>query len=339
MEYTLTIAEKKVETPDTVTIRFRQPAFKKMKYRAGQYITVIVTVNGRKYRRPYSISSVYGLDTTIDITVKEVPGGVVSGHIVRHWQPGDSIAVMEPMGDYLLPEQTDGHTLYCWCAGSGITPNYAIIREALHNRPALEQIVLVYGNRHYGTTIFKEELNSLLNAHGERLKVYHVHSQPIAGEAAYYNRRLDSACVNRLLQQGQGPALHYICGPAAMTQLVQSALTEKGVACEQVFTESFEKYDTAALPDGVVAAAAIVQQHDITRQLAVARGSSLLDACLDAGLDIVYSCQGGSCGLCTAHVLQGEVFTTQAPGYGREGDSCLLCSSYPLTEQLSLQIP
>lgn len=338
MEYTLTIAEKKAETPDTVTICFRQPAFKKIKYRAGEYITVVVAVNGRKYRRPYSVSSVYGIDTTIDITVKEVPGGVVSGHIVHHWQPGDIITVMAPMGEYLLPPEA-ADTLFCWCAGSGITPNYAIIKEVLYSRSDVKQVVLVYGNRHYGTTIFKTALDGMVQAHPGRLKVYHVHSQPVTGEDAYYNSRLDADCVCRLLQHtGALEALHFICGPAAMNELVLTALENNGVAPEKVFVEHFGKYDAAALPEEVVTANAEVWQKDGAQQLRIARGSSLLDACLDAGVDVVYSCQSGSCGLCTARLLEGRVFTTQAPGYCAEGDTCLLCSSYPLTEQLSLQI-
>ena len=48
-QYTLTIQEIRKETEDTITICFKQPGLRKIKYLAGQYITLILRINGRKY--------------------------------------------------------------------------------------------------------------------------------------------------------------------------------------------------------------------------------------------------------------------------------------------------
>lgn len=341
MEYTLTIAEKIVETPDVVTVRFKQPAFRKLKYRAGQYITVVVSINDRKYRRPYSVSSVYGLDSTIDITVKVVPGGRVSGHIFQRWKPGDIVTVMEPMGDYCLPDKHDCSTLYCWCAGSGIAPNYAIIRHALQHCADVQKVVLVYCNKHDGATIYKEALDQLVALHNNRFIIYPIHSQPQPGQTAYWLQRLNSDCIRQLLQATEdaaGRALHFVCGPPGMNQLVTATLADLGVAPERVFTEHFQQAGGHDLPETIQDAMAVITLNGQTHELLVPKGTSLLDTCLDAGLDFAYSCQAGSCGLCKAGIKAGGVYSTHPAGNHIAGEDCLLCSSYPVTEQLSLQI-
>src|SRR5271170_7998881 len=43
------------------------------------------------------------------------------------------------------------------------------------------------------------------------------------------------------------------------------------------------------------------------RSFSVAPDQSILDAALDAGLNLPHSCKGGNCGTCRARLLQGEV--------------------------------
>ena len=80
-QYTLTIQEIRKETRDTITLCFKQPGIRKIRYQAGQYITLIVRINGRKYARPYSFSSSPSVDSFIEVTVKRMPDGIVSNYI------------------------------------------------------------------------------------------------------------------------------------------------------------------------------------------------------------------------------------------------------------------
>jgi ring-1,2-phenylacetyl-CoA epoxidase subunit PaaE len=153
--YTLKVLSIKKETNDTVTVYFKQPALKKIKYRPGQYLTLVLRINGRRYLRPYSFSSAPGIDETLSITVKRMLGGIVSNHILDQLKPGDLIEVLEPMGDFLLPENEDlfaGHLVF-WGCGSGITPLFSMIKYALFHFDKVE-ITLIYGNRCKETTIF-----------------------------------------------------------------------------------------------------------------------------------------------------------------------------------------
>ena len=111
--YTLRIAEVKRETEDTVTLCFKQPGLKKIKYIAGQYLTLIFRINGRRYIRPYSFSSCPGVDSYLEVTVKRVQNGLVSNHINDMVNVGDSIEVMPPMGDFIF-EANDDLTDTCY---------------------------------------------------------------------------------------------------------------------------------------------------------------------------------------------------------------------------------
>jgi len=72
LKYTLKVEMLRKETIDTITICFKQPALKKVKYQPGQYLTLIFNINGRRYIRPYSFSSSPGIDPYLEVTVKRL---------------------------------------------------------------------------------------------------------------------------------------------------------------------------------------------------------------------------------------------------------------------------
>lgn len=100
--YTLKVLEVRKETIDSVTLCFKQPGLKKIKYLAGQYLTLQFRINGRRYIKPYSFSSTPLIDSTLNVTVKRVPGGIVSNYINDIVKVDDVIEVQEPLGDFIF---------------------------------------------------------------------------------------------------------------------------------------------------------------------------------------------------------------------------------------------
>ena len=99
-KYTLSVQDIRSETDETITLCFKQPSLRKIKYQAGQYITLIVMINGRKYARPYSFSSSPSIDSSLEVTIKRVSQGIVSNYLNTEVKIGDVIEVLEPMGDF-----------------------------------------------------------------------------------------------------------------------------------------------------------------------------------------------------------------------------------------------
>jgi ring-1,2-phenylacetyl-CoA epoxidase subunit PaaE len=131
--FKLQVIEIKPETSDTVTLCFKQPGLKEIKYLPGQYLTLIFRINGRKYMRPYSFSSAPDVDRYLEITVKRVPGGIISNHINDFVKVGDWIEAMPPMGDFIFERDKispDKH-IVLWGAGNGITPLISIAKYVL----------------------------------------------------------------------------------------------------------------------------------------------------------------------------------------------------------------
>lgn len=166
------------ETPDAVTIHFEHPEKIPIPSKAGQFLTLIIPINGKKERRSYSLSSAPYEAPRLAVTVKRVPKGVVSNYLVDKCVEGTLMEVMAPTGNFKIEtDPAQARNLVLIGAGSGITPLISMAKAVLHDEPK-SRVTLIYGNRHEGTIIFREALNQLLAQYPGRLVVEHVLSQP-----------------------------------------------------------------------------------------------------------------------------------------------------------------
>ena len=98
-------------TTDSVKITFEIPEELKKTYtfKPGQYLDLIVPVNGMEEHRSYSICS--GQEEGLSIGVKALPNGSVSKWLNSSLKDGDSIVVSEPRGNFLLDEKSESIVL------------------------------------------------------------------------------------------------------------------------------------------------------------------------------------------------------------------------------------
>jgi ring-1,2-phenylacetyl-CoA epoxidase subunit PaaE len=343
--FTLKVVGVRTETADTVTVAFKQPGLKKVKYMAGQYLTLMFRINGRRYIRPYSFSSAPLVDAHLEVTIKRVPGGVVSNHIIDTVKVDDIVEVMEPMGDFMLNEAalTPATHIVLWGAGSGITPLMSIAKYALHKNLAAH-ITLVYGNRNAESVIFSDKIHALQTQFGSNFSAWHFHTQPvIAPENPYLVQgRINPAKVLSVMQNEGNLAdtIHYICGPAGLKESVKAALTGLGIGTDKVYSEDFEVVRDPADFEGIITRTVSVTLNGITTGVEVVKGKSILEAGLDALLDMPYSCQTGNCLVCKGRVVKGEVkmIGVQKLPEGLAACESLLCSSFPLTDGCVIEV-
>jgi len=337
--YTLKIIEVKRETADTVTVCFKQPALKKIKYLAGQYLTLIVRINGRRYIRPYSLSSAPNVDQNLEVTVKRVIGGVVSNHINDKIAVGDLIEVMPPMGDFILPDDKNADHVILWGAGSGITPLLSIAKYLLYGNK-VSQLTLVYGNRNSENVIFGDTI-SKLKKEFSNFSTWHFHTRL---SISHINENIIEGRINphKVLQVMKADGnigaetLHFICGPVGLKQSVKDALAQNNIGHDKIFSEDFEKVIDPKEFENVVSQFVEVQSPTENSKIEVAKGKSILEAGLDADLDLSYSCQTGSCLICKAKVLSGKVKMINNHVVELNDNECLLCCSYPLTDDVKV---
>ena len=65
-------------------------------YEAGQFCTFRIWIDGQPHLRCYSMSSTPGVDAELQVTVKRVPGGLVSNWMLDHLHAGDEVDVTLP---------------------------------------------------------------------------------------------------------------------------------------------------------------------------------------------------------------------------------------------------
>lgn len=330
------------ETEDTITICFKQPGLKKIKYQSGQYLTVVLNINGRKYKRPYSISSTFGVDKTLNITIKRVVNGVVSNYINDNIIAGSFLEVIQPMGTFYLDlEDAFDGTIFLWGAGSGITPLFSIIKTILFQRKIKNRIVVIYSNPIEKNVIFKQALEKVQEEYSTQMNVIFYYTRENANSIFGKVGRIKHTDVEDLLKMnGENvQSRHYICGPEEMKTMIVGVLKENNIQKENIFTEDYEHHVKASDLTNVVDSTILISTREFDSNFHVKRGNNVLEAALNVSLDLPYSCQTGNCNLCKAKLIKGSVKMLGAENVADlEPDDFLLCCTYPLSTQVEFKI-
>ena len=89
-------------------------------------MTLIVPADGgKKVRRSYSMSTSPVTATAVGVTIKRVPGGLVSNYLNDQVKAGDFIEVVEPMGHfYLEPDATLSRAQRSAARVSAVSPDW-----------------------------------------------------------------------------------------------------------------------------------------------------------------------------------------------------------------------
>ncbi len=349
----LTIADVRPETEDTISVAFQVPKdlADAYKFDAGQHLTLRADIGGDDVRRCYSICSGVG-EGDLRVAIKHVPDGVFSGYAHKTLQPGDRLQVMTPTGKFhVVPGPGDVKTYAAFAAGSGITPVISILKTILDSEPQ-SRFFLFYGNRTASSVIFRDQIDDLKNRYMGRLSVFHI----LSGEdqdAELLNGRIDAGKVADLMTAACKPSDLdgvYVCGPGTMIPDVTGALRQLGVSEAKIYFERFATDDDLAPASQPRTPAPIEASGDESRVTVVVDGvrsefdvplsdGSILEAAINEGIDIPYSCKGGMCTSCRAKLAGGKV--DMAVNYGLEpweleAGFVLTCQSRPLTDKVIL---
>lgn len=346
--YFLQVKEVVTETPDCVTIYFWHPLSEQIKYKAGQFITVIVPINGKKERRSYSMSTSPHTDTSIGITVKRVQGGMVSNYLNDRVKVGDFLEIVEPMGNFVFePDPEKTRHLVLFAAGSGITPMMSIAKSLLKMEPE-SRITLVYGNRSEASIIFKDKIEEMEYAYRGRFIVHHIISRPSEYWVGQVGRISQGISIRFMKDSFTDFAKDnfYLCGPVGMMEDVIKGLNIYDVKKEQIHRENFHApmLDEIHVEenDNSLKAQMIKLIYDGEEyEFEVKPHESILEAALDLDIDLPYSCQAGMCTACLGKCLAGKVKMDEEEGLTEKEIKqgyILTCVSHPLTEGVVVEI-
>jgi 3-ketosteroid 9alpha-monooxygenase subunit B len=301
----LRVARVVEETEDARSYELAVPAELRATYayRAGQFCTFRVHVDGVEHLRSYSMSSAPAGDESLTVTVKRVPGGAVSGWLIDNVRPGDELEVTPPAGVFCL--QADQLPVVAYCGGSGITPVMSLVRAGLVE--SSRRFSLLYANRSPDSVIFDAALRELQDSADGRLVVQH-HADSDRGF-------LTADDVHAFLDGQEADARHYVCGPNPFMELVERALLDRGVPAERIHIERFgsatpplpldvRPADTEADGDVVPETITLVLKGK-THELKYVRGDTVLETARRGALSPPFSCEAGNCATCMAMLREG----------------------------------
>jgi len=284
-----------LEIPDSLREVFR--------YEAGQFLSFKVPLEGQVLVRSYSLSSCPDVESEHKVTVKRVEGGRVSNLFNDGLRVGDRLMVVPPAGRFVLREEL--RPLFFLAGGSGVTPVISLIKSAL--RTTGREIRLVYANRDQRSIIFESELDSLVAAHPERLRVEHS----LDDRHGFLGpERI------RAFAEERPDADFYLCGPEAFMEIVESALGQLAIPSDRVHIERFVSPPEAGVPlpkdPGEASARDAPEKVKIvldgaTHEVPYEAGERLLACARRAGLSPPFSCEEGYCSCCMAKLVGGQV--------------------------------
>src|SRR5688500_3327098 len=164
------IEEIHPETADAATIVIR-PGADWAGHIPGQYLRIGIDVDGVRLWRAYSLTHGPRSDGRISITVKAVPEGKVSNHLVHRAEVGTLVHLEQAAGEFVLP--TDGGKFLFVTAGSGVTPVIGMLRNLFPvtdsgvvrlPRSAAYDIVVLHVAPSAPDSIFADDLHALADA-------------------------------------------------------------------------------------------------------------------------------------------------------------------------------
>lgn len=278
------------ETEDAATLVIRPGWGWRYDHRAGQYVGIGIQVDGKFQWRSYSISSPpKRKGRTLTITVRAMPEGLLSSHLVNGLEPGTIVRLAAPEGDFVLPDPPPARMLFL-VGGSGVTPVMSMLRT-LDRRGTMPDVVVHYSSPTPDRMIFREELEALEQRHdGMTLHQLHTDTDGMLDLAD-----LDSLCPDWRERET------YACGPAPMLD----AITEHYEAADLEEQLHLERFSLELGGDG--GEGGTITFRNSNKSVDADGATTVLEAGEEAGVGMPYGCRMGICHTCTVTMVSGTV--------------------------------
>ena len=203
-----------------------------MDFLPGQYLTILLEIDGAPLRRNYSLSCAPG-EGHYRISVKREPNGQASNFLHDSVQEGDLVELLPPCGEFVL--ESAHRPLVLLTGGVGITPAISMLKAAA---PSGRPIEFVHAALNGTVHAFRDEVDALAEAH-PNVRICYVYSDPQGHDDGHH----EEGFVSRELLQNRLPANEdadlYFVGPRPFMSMVYRFTKELGLPRERVRFEFF----------------------------------------------------------------------------------------------------
>ncbi len=327
------------ETHDVKTFVFQtvQPVL--FAYKPGQFATLELPIEGKTVRRSYTISSSPSRPHALSITVKRVPGGLVSNWLHDNMKVGFQFSLSGPHGEFSCFD-APSEKLLLIAAGSGVTPIMSMLRW-LADTCSPADIVFINNIRTPADVIFRNELKYLGMRLGSKLKMGLIPGNVEAGQAwngpvCHFSKHLLQLWAPDYVEREV-----FVCGPPGYMDAVNTTLKQIGFPAHRYHQESFggpapaQKAANPSVPvsKAIVTPAAVAPAAPLrvsasveqapaaskeqakvelvfsisSKTVLVTPDDFILDVAEEHGIVMPSSCRAGNCGTCKVKKTEGTV--------------------------------
>ena len=280
-------------------------------FRAGQYISLKLPVDGSFVTRSYSLcyTPKAALNGKYAITVRSNPGGFVADKLLETVKVGTELESSCPQGFFYYEDLRDAKTVIGLAGGSGITP-FLSMAKAIEDGTEDFNLVLLFGSRDEKNILFKDELDRIAAA-CPKFKVVHVLSDE--EKEGYEHGFITADIIKKYAPEGEEYSV-FLCGPEAMYKFLKHEIKKLGLP-ERLFRRKL--IDVTKTPwecDGYPQDAkgktfkGTVHQGPETTEIKASADEPILVAFERAGIKAPSRCRAGECGWCRSKLLGGKIF-------------------------------
>jgi ferredoxin-NADP reductase len=347
----LVISDIKDETKSTKTFKLvPNPDLntKELAYfRAGQYLSLKVQVNGVMITRPYSISSSPSdaLKGFYDITVRKEDQGFLTEYIWNNWKKGTKVESSAPEGYFFYEPLRDLKQIVGIAGGSGITP-FRSIAKSIIDGDFDAKLTLLYGSSEEDDIIYYNEFKEMERNNPAKIKIVHVLSCDVVSLEGCEKGLITKEIIEKYCDINS--CTFFICGPQIMYNFVEKELQKFNLPVKRIRREAFgEVKDILINPDFPKEVAEKIFKMkihigDMTKEIPAIATESVLVALERANLNPPSKCRSGECGFCRSLLIDGKVYINPVSDWRKAGDKRFNyfhpCASYPITD-LEIIIP
>jgi len=278
------------ETDNAATLIIRPGWGWSFNHKPGQYVGIGIDMDGKWLWRSYSLTTPSSTDDNghIAITVKAMPEGFMSKHLVEGLEPGSVVRLALPKGEFVLPDPPPKKMLFL-SGGSGVTPVMAMLRT-LDRRDSMPDVVIAHSAPNKNDVIFGDELQQIADKY-DRIKLHLQYSET---DGHFELSQLDEVCPDWRKRQV------WACGPEALLDNAEEFWKEADLE-DNLHLERFAAKLSAQGEGGHVTFRKSNKEADIDG------AKTLMEAGEELGVEMPYGCRMGICHTCTVPLISGTV--------------------------------
>jgi ferredoxin-NADP reductase len=274
--------EAKVLTIEDKTANVRQITLKPINgaesFTVGSHIDVSVIINEKPEIRSYSLIGTQPTEGGYTIAVKRLEASRGGSKYMWSLEVGNQVSISQPTNHFELSYGASDYLLIA--GGIGITPLVGMAEELMRKNQA--KVSMIYVGTNQSEMPYIARLKAIL---GNNLQLHFSDTNGIFD-------------VTKILEYTNENTGVYLCGPLGFMNAIRKVWENSP------FQNANLRYETFGASGLFAPQVFNVKLPRYNLEIEVAENQSLLKALEQAGIEVMYDCQKGECGLCQVNILE-----------------------------------